>query len=168
MSASFVSIPKCASFIAFFLFYHSWLQSPLQPQCISEVVLCNTGNFCLVWGCLLGKTYDDLSFRMCYKLEAWFHLTAVGRAAVGREALRGVPGSDRSCARASRQPHPGLCCSHHTWLLCPLPLCLLTSYTVVSSTRIPLRIKQAQMGNTLFPSKVLGFLSKKGFSFHTQ
>lgn len=31
----------------------------------------------------------------------------------------------------SPQPHPGLWWSHHTQVLCPLPLCFLTSYIVV-------------------------------------
>lgn len=95
--------------LSFFPFYHIWLQSPFQPQCISKVVLWNMGNFCLVWGCLLGKTYDDLPFRVCYKLEALLHLTAARRAAVGREGLCGVPGSRERVEL-----------SVHTWP-CPAP-----------------------------------------------
>lgn len=78
MFASFLlTFPNVLPLIFFPLLPHLTALSPFQPQCISEVDLCNTRNFCLVWGYFLGKTYDDLSFSLCCKLEVLPHLAGV-------------------------------------------------------------------------------------------
>lgn len=67
---------KCCLFSFFPLLPHLTALSPFQPQCISEVALSNAVNFCLRSRQFLGKTYDDLSVRLCCKLEALLYLAA--------------------------------------------------------------------------------------------